>query len=789
MKRYSYTSPPQPLQPASLSEAALLRFNSGPLKRMARTWVGKEASKMSKEACAQAIIKSLADPHAVHTMIARLSPFEQAGLGVLKLYGRVAPTDVLALELLMLGYPFEDRRSGSWSSSQERHYDALNSLLTKGLVWLWQANVGYGSRAEPSIDQYHYSPQVYAEQRLLEHIAIAPPAALDLAPAADVAVHWVTRPAEVVLRCVAFAETLRKLGRIEYTRKGQVAKPFLAKLTRALGWEATLVSDPATPLPEAPRFFLQLFTAAGLLRILPHEGCLGLDPEAAALFELPYPEQARVWGKAYRLLTEWMEYLPGAVRLYGEDAPALRKLRGLRAALLLALGALPDPTAWYRLSDLADGLYQRLGEHFTLGYFHPFYPPYGVAPEQVKQQQQKWHDQLRTSWRQNEQQWMVRALTGPLFHLGLVELAAASEPQGMAPTCFRLTEVGKAAAYDIFRTAPATRAEAPVRQRVTAERPCWVVQPNFDVVVYLDRASAPRLAFIERIAARRPSQGATTLYHLTRETVYAALESGIAARTLVATLAQGAEHPLPANVEQTLADWAAQRERLTVYRQADIVEFADAPARDAALARKRVHGVPIGDRFVRLASLQDSGTMVQLIRRKIDYTASPPRCVRLAEDGTVQIQRVLADLLVDGELACWADSEATDGSRWRITRASIQRAVGAGWTAERILDSLAQRAQHAIPPLMAVAIQAWAGARTLPTSTALASDLILHIGSDEVATAVAASPLLQPYFRGQLGPNTFVVRPETAAELDRTLQAYGLSVGHDLLYACPTTSA
>ena len=208
-----------------------------------------------------------------------------------------------------------------------------------------------------------------------------------------------------------------------------------------------------------------------------------------------------------------------------------------------------------------------------------------------------------------------------------------------------------------------------VGQRVAEERRCWVVQPNFDVIVYLDRASAPRLAFIERIAARRPSQGATTLYHLTRETVYAALESGIEPRTLVETLAQGAEHALPANVEQTLADWAARRERLTVYPQVDIVEFADAQARDTALARNRVHGVPIGDRFVRLASLKDGGKMVQPLRRKIDYHASPTRCVRLAEDGSVQLQLALADLLVQGELACWAESEAPDGIRWRITHA------------------------------------------------------------------------------------------------------------------------
>jgi len=50
-------------------------------------------------------------------------------------------------------------------------------------------------------------------------------------------------------------------------------------------------------------------------------------------------------------------------------------------------------------------------------------------------------------------------------------------------------------------------------------------------------------------------------------------------------------------------------------------------------------------------------------------------------------------------------------------------------------------------------------------------------------TALASSALLQPYFHGRLGPKIFLVRPETAHELGKKLQAYGLFVGRDLLFA------
>ena len=60
------------------------------------------------------------------------------------------------------------------------------------------------------------------------------------------------------------------------------------------------------------------------------------------------------------------------------------------------------------------------------------------------------------------------------------------------------------------------------------------------------------------------------------------------------------------------------------------------------------------------------------------------------------------------------------------------------------------------------------GTQTLPTTTAL-----------------ARSALLQPYFHGRLGPKTFLVQPETAHELGKKLQAYGLSVSRDVLFAGP----
>ena len=176
-------APPRPLQ---LSYAAHLpSCNADALKRFARVWVGKEASKLNKEACIRAICQGLTEPAAVQKVVASLSDFERAGLGLLKRYGQSAPTEVLATELLMLGLPFQDHgaRHASWSARGGARYQALNSLLHRGIAMLLGWNQGYGGYpVDLYVDDYHYSPAVFAEACLLEHVVPIPPVSLPLEP-------------------------------------------------------------------------------------------------------------------------------------------------------------------------------------------------------------------------------------------------------------------------------------------------------------------------------------------------------------------------------------------------------------------------------------------------------------------------------------------------------------------------------------------------------------------------------------------------------------------------------
>src|SRR5208283_4843283 len=69
--------------------------------------------------------------------------------------------------------------------------------------------------------------------------------------------------------------------------------------------------------------------------------------------------------------------------------------------------------------------------------------------------------------------------------------------------------------------------------------PAWVVQPNYDIVVYLDIVSPAQLSFLEQHAERRQAEAHTAHYQLTREAIYYGLEAGTHLNDLLATLRSG----------------------------------------------------------------------------------------------------------------------------------------------------------------------------------------------------------------------------------------------------------
>lgn len=756
------------------------RLSGESIKRVARYWLGRSGVKSGKQANLDALAQVFAQEAELAAIREGLTPFQRAALGLLARRGGVMSVEEFSGTLLALGHPC-GHESGRYPFGEYGYHDvarfgALNALEDLGLV-----AGAYVPRPETDLDATYVDRRdlylaVYSDPRLLRGIEPAPPVALPLQPVAVEGGGSARRPAEVSLRLLSLVEALRRQSPFKLTNRGRPPKPLITKLTKALGWDPALENDPHTPLPEAPQFFYRLLVG---LHLIERNGEFGKVAAAAEeLLHLPYPAQAWMWAMAYTSLTGWLEYEPHGAWYSQEDLFGVTRYNGLRAILATALGALPDPDGWYDFGQFEQALFDRVGERWSLSYLPPFYEQYGGTPAQKAARRADWQKRLRNGWAQSEAPYLRHALAGPLYHLGLVEVGRAGASEGL-PDRFRLTPLGKLAFYHSLRPGcPSELPDPALPLAPESSEPSWIVQPNFEVIAYLDRVTPPAIGFLGKVAERKPSEGAVAVYRLTRETVYAALEGGLSLPVIVEELERGARQPLPATVRRTLEDWAARRERIALYLQADVLEYPEAQLRDAALARHPRLGLPVGERFILVAPKAPRDALRGAT--VIDYLQPPIRCLEVAEDRTIRLDAGSADFLIRGELAQWATPAEADSNEWRLDHESVGRAAQGGWSADQILSGLAARSRHALPELVQVAVRAWARKRSSRPHAALAPARVLQFAEVEAAEAVAQSALFQPLLGARLGPRTFLVEPEQEAALSERLAQFGLGPGTDL---------
>jgi hypothetical protein len=260
------------------------------------------------------------------------------------------------------------------------------------------------------------------------------------------------------------------------------------------------------------------------------------------------------------------------------------------------------------------------------------------------------------------------------------------------------------------------------------------------------------------------AQQHTANYRLTRTAVYSGLEAGSTCDEIVTTLRQGSDQALPQNVEVEIREWAALREKVVLYRRSRLLEFRDADARQAAVD-DGLAGTPIGARFFRLEAGAQEPSRVSAV----DYARPLPKCLTVAEDGALRVAAPHPDLAIAAQLDAWA--ERVGPGEWQLTTTSVAAAIRSKRRIGELLELLDQRSRRRVPPLLRVALRAWAGqALTVHLETVT----VLKCPSTEVFEAVKESTRFSPYLRGVLAPDLLVVESSHVEELVTDLAWAGL---------------
>jgi hypothetical protein len=744
-------------------DSYLSRLTVPVLQEVAKAWGGLAKGKVLRDQYIGRIEQGLSDPKQVKLRIQQLKPYQLLALQIAKARKGIIATDALVLVMKLIGIELPELDSTPFGATERFAKAFMSSGVFIPLSEPDRYGYGYG------ID---YSTLI-TDERLLSQVDLPdyPPLALPSTTAPAAASY--RRPANVILSVLGVMQSISDLGGIKITKSGAPQVNSLKKLTKAQQWgeDGTLIDGFWFPQP-----------AIALLAILLHSSFLAPSPDGTTLqlaiepqtfAELPQALQIGQLMVGASLTSEWVEWTTQGWFDIGHYLEA-------RQTLLLVLQLLPlDAEAWYNFDQVTDFLYKRIGAYLSLTGFRGM-PIIGDPSVQQEETLKRIRQQHREQWDTREKQWIRYALSTWLYFLGIVELGvtqtdtASESPDRNNPflnpssqtdaiVSFRLTELGRSILHP---TLAQTQAEV-------TPQPAWIVQPNFEILVYLDDVAPTQMVFLEQYCDRIDTQSHTAQYRITRETVYQGLEQGGTLETFVDRLKTGAKVPLPQNVETDIQQWGQLREQMTLKRKNQILEFTNSESRQAAIAEGAT-GELIGERFLLIT--QEPTAIKSWIKQKIHYNKPLRSCLSVTETGEIKQVEAVTDLIFQTQLERWV--EQRDKKGLALTQASVSKAVKAGHKASDVLDFLETRLTHSMPPLLKVALMAWAGR---PAKLELEDIIVLHCLDSAVFDAIVSSEKLRSHFIGQLSPSLLLVDRSQLKKLNQDLEWLGIAPATQLL--------
>ncbi|GMW00964.1 MAG: hypothetical protein AMXMBFR84_21010 [Candidatus Hydrogenedentota bacterium] len=354
-----------------------------------------------------------------------------------------------------------------------------------------------------------------------------------------------------------------------------------------------------------------------------------------------------------------------------------------------------------------------------------------------------WKDR---SWQTREKRlfsWIIQSL---FSRLGIVELAAQGK-------CFRITPLGR------YALGVGPKPE----ENGAGTHDAVVVQPDFEVIAYVDRCSAELRRKLDLFCERLRGGPAST-YKITQESIYRGVRSGVAAHTFVDLLTRHSARALPANVLDQLATWERKVQSVTIRTLCNVVECRT-PNDAEAFLQNHPGARVIGERFV----LVD--VAVPDVTHRINYRKPLKPCL-LQEDGLhLRAPWERRHLFVQRRISELGHVVAQSNGDIGVTLAKNGSNKGVDWGLHAAnLDAIV------IGPLAArfrVALRARAGeVAAARTGTAT----LVRFEEPETCDAVMELPAAGNFVEGRLGLYTVVVKQGRLAQFKKLLKSQGIPV-------------
>lgn len=721
------------------------------LKRMARFWFGTTAAnKMRKAELLTGIAAVFKDKTRLEEGVRSLSDQERQILAVFRRYGGALSGPLLMCEALQRGLHDKTvERRGFYDPTKATN--PVEQLGTK-LFLLTRDGGVYGGRSYYGYGYHHSFPDLVLQ-----------PIVRDLIKPAD-ALPWKSSglkseptttqrraPAQVALDLCDLAQALARGGSWMTNRGGSLAKSVQNRLKKTIpGGD----NDPMRP-PAVESLYYEILRGLGAIEADTDGGVINL---AVVQSNLRQPDVVQCWHWARSWITArlWQDGI-GVVpeRTNRQDSARIepKTMQTAREVLTWALCRVATgKNEWLDLEAFLGDLWSATGEDIIQFYWNEYVWRPDFASAKSKQEITGDKARRRAYWLDREGTWAANAILGTLYYLGLVERGRYGS-RNQEHHCFRLTDAGIA----VFGAPEVQAAESPHDPHFLT------VQPNHEVIAYLDAADASEVWPLAQMARRVSStSGFVQSFTLTRDSIYQALKSGLQLSEIQRFLIEHSKTGLPANVAHSLVEWGTRRESLVLRTGVSLgISTAEADGAFQSLPRARW----VGNNFILLPGSAGRG---QKLQRVVNHGGAPARTWRVDEHGKVILIGEV-DSVTPARLGQFADPGDPD---WQISSASVRRARDRGIPAEQILGWLAEHLTDELPPVLETAIRNWSS----PACVFLGNLLMLRIAQPQACAAVLASQRLRPVLLEHVPPNWFIIREERRTELEQLLTEIGYSI-------------
>lgn len=718
----------------------------------ARFWAGKHQGSHAKAACVERILAVWRDRTRVAGALATLRPQERETLAVVKRYGGAISGTLLERELVARGV-LRATAPEEWVPRRNQPSADPVLALCDRLVLV---------RAPGYYDSYSYGlhrkyPAVTLPAPIAELVEPAEPLGWKAVTPEREAPDSASKRAfaQVLVDLEQTARALEGLRGWKVNQGGGLPAPIRTRLARS---RPATAGDPFDP-PDGVALDYSLLCALGAVEI-DGDGARLRPERADELFRRPPARQVWEWVRAWMGLRLWQDGVGAVPDRDGRENPTRidpDRLRTARELLVWALTRVAhDGEGWLDLETFVLDLYAATAGRGISLYWDGFAWEPHFAAAAGKDGVERGPERLRAFWMDREGAWAANALLSTLVYLGVVERGrsgGARSPQWS----FRLTELGSA----VLGAPEVEFGEA------AGGRRCLTVQPNHEILLYLDEADGEVVRTMGQIAARASSAGPVQTYKLTRESVYAALEGGLTPAAIESFLSSRTRCDLPANVSQSLSEWSRKRDALVVRSSVALVAgFAE--GQDA------LHGAPRGAQVVVAAP-----TSARRRARELDSdvgSATASRDWSIDELGVVSPRGPMS-LVAKARLRRLAGF--TKGE-WRIAPETVRAARALGIAADQILEWLGAHSSQEVPLVLATAIRNWSGR---PGRAFLGDVVLLQVEDPKAFEALCRSELFRPMVRGTLAPGCFLVPAGMRKEAARILRDLGFALGTECALA------